>query len=329
MSGTIEAGAPGKAVLSGEYAVLHGAPAVSMAVNRRAVVRIEAGSGDSHSVEAPGFSKATGRFRLDRAGVTWLDGGDDYALFDAILTAGAYELGAPRHFILDTQAFTDIDSGDKLGLGSSAALSAALAFAAAECDPGDSHPMIAAAGGHREFQRGSGSGVDVATSLAGGLIEYRMGEPGWLLLDWPDELHACFYYSGVASDTRDKIATAAENDDESSRLELVDAASRLANRWRQSHAPSIVDETRRYAELLRRFSDAHGLDTFAAGHDRMAKSADELELAYKPSGAGGGDIGVVLGTDRMSVDVFSSIAESLGFRPLDIELDPLGARVSQ
>ena len=31
----------------------------------------------------------------------------------------------------------------------------------------------------------------------------------------------------------------------------------------------------------------------------------------------------------MSVDVFSSVAESLGFRPVDVELDPLGARVSQ
>ena len=61
----------------------------------------------------------------------------------------------------------------------------------------------------------------------------------------------------------------------------------------------------------------------------MMDAADELALAYKPSGAGGGDIGVVFGTDRMSVDVFSSVAESLGFRPVDVELDPLGARVSQ
>ena len=329
MSGTVIASAPGKAVLSGEYAVLHGAPAVAMAVNRRATVRIEPAGDDCHSVEAPGFSQTTGRFQLHRSGVKWLEGGDDYALFDAVLSAGAYELDEARHFVLDTQAFVDANSGDKLGLGSSAALSAALAFAASECDAGDSHPMIAAAGGHREFQQGSGSGVDVATSLAGGLIEYRMGEPGWLLLDWPEALHAGFYYSGVSADTRDRVAKAAANNDDATRLDLIDAASRLAERWRQSHAESIVDETRRYAQVLKRFSDAHGLDMFAAGHDRMASAADELALAYKPSGAGGGDIGVVFGTDRMSVDVFSSVAESLGFRPVDVELDPLGARVSQ
>ena len=250
-------------------------------------------------------------------------------MFTAVLGAGTYELKEPRHFVLDTRAFVDTDSGDKLGLGSSAALSAALAFAASECGAEDSHPMIAAAGGHREFQQGSGSGVDVATSLAGGIIEYRMGEPGWLLLDWPEALYARFYYSGVSADTRDRVARAAQSNDEATRIELVDAASRLAERWRQSHADSIVDETRRYAEVLRRFSDAHGLDMFAAGHARMADAADELALAYKPSGAGGGDIGVVFGTDRMSVDVFSSVAESLGFRPVDVELDPLGARVSQ
>lgn len=329
MTGTVLASAPGKAVLSGEYAVLHGAPAVAMAVNRRATVRIEPTTDDCHSVEAPGYSATTGRFRLDRSGVEWLDGGEDYGLFAAVLAAGTHDLSEPCHFVLDTRAFADTDSGDKLGLGSSAALSAALAFAASERAAEDAHPMIAAAGGHREFQRGSGSGVDVATSLAGGLIEYRMGESGWLLLDWPEALCAGFYYSGVSADTRDKVAKAAESNDEATRIELIDAASRLAERWRQSHADSIVDETRRYAQVLRRFSDARGLDMFAAGHDRMADAADELALAYKPSGAGGGDIGVVFGTDRMSVDVFSSVAESLGFRPLDLELDPLGARVSQ
>ncbi len=329
MSRSILASAPGKAVLSGEYAVLDGAPAVVMGVNRRAVVRVEPGEEDHHVVEAPGFSSTIGRFTIARSGLRWLEGGDDYALFEAVLNAGGSRLTDPCRFTLDTEAFRDRDSGDKLGLGSSAALSAALAFALSECDKQDSHPMVAAAGGHREFQGGSGSGVDVAAALAGGLIEYRMGESGWLLLDWPEDLHACFYYSGVSADTRERIARLDSSTKDPTRLDLVEASTRLVERWRTSHAESILAELRRYVETLERFSDAHALDIFGAGHDRMAESARELELVYKPSGAGGGDIGVVFGSDRMSVEVFSSVAESLSFRPLDIELDPLGARVSQ
>ena len=43
------ASAPGKFVLSGEYAVLDGAPAICVAVDRRAVVTIETHGGD-HSI---------------------------------------------------------------------------------------------------------------------------------------------------------------------------------------------------------------------------------------------------------------------------------------
>ena len=68
MSERIRASAPGKVVLSGEYAVLNGAPAICMAVNRRAVVTIEATADEHHVVIAPGHVEEPRRF-LVRAGV--------------------------------------------------------------------------------------------------------------------------------------------------------------------------------------------------------------------------------------------------------------------
>ena len=56
------ASAPGKVVLSGEYAVLDGAPAVCMAVDRRAIARVSACGGDWHRVTAPGYTDVEGRF---------------------------------------------------------------------------------------------------------------------------------------------------------------------------------------------------------------------------------------------------------------------------
>ena len=55
--------APGKLVLSGEYAVLDGAPAVAMAIDRRAVVDVSRSQEPWHSVIAPGFTQTEGRFQ--------------------------------------------------------------------------------------------------------------------------------------------------------------------------------------------------------------------------------------------------------------------------
>lgn len=328
MQSPIHASAPGKAMLGGEYAVLDGAPAVVMAINRRAHVSIRQGKSDHHTVTAPGYSERIGRFRIEGSGFRWLENGDEYGLFEAVVGAASIELTQNLGFELDTRAFED-SHGNKLGFGSSAALAAALAMGLSECGDGDEHPLVAAAGGHRQFQGGKGSGADVAASLAGGLIEYRMGEPGWLLLDWPEDLEIRFFYSGVAASTRASIERVAAAAAHPSRVELADAAERLADRWRSGLANLILADTREYVDALARFSDAHGLDVFGAGHDVMRDAADSLGLVYKPSGAGGGDIGFVLGGDTTTMTVFASIAESQGFTSLDVQLDPLGARVSQ
>ena len=67
---SVTASAPGKIVLCGEYAVLWDAPAVCMAVNRRAVATVaQSGDGDCH-LETPGF-----------------DGMGPYRVLDALLAA--------------------------------------------------------------------------------------------------------------------------------------------------------------------------------------------------------------------------------------------------
>jgi len=68
---------------------------------------------------------------------------------------------------LDTRAFRDPSSGNKIGLGSSAALAAALSVALESI--GGARARDAAHAGHRTFQGGAGSGVDVACGIAGGI----------------------------------------------------------------------------------------------------------------------------------------------------------------
>ena len=324
---TISATAPGKALVCGEYAVLHGAPAVVMALNRRARVTVDAAPGDSHEVVAPGYSDVTGRFRLEPDGIRWLEQElDAYALFASVVSGSGAGYDAPRRFSLDTRAFT-ATGGQKLGLGSSAALAAALATALSATSREEVLPLLAAASGHQAFQQGRGSGADVASALAGGLIEYRMGETGWAVLDWPTGLRYRYFFSGVSADTRERIDRASIVDAKPDRL--CELATLVAECFRAGNPREIMIGLRHYVDELRSFSHERDLDIFAAGHDVLTDAAADLGMVYKPCGAGGGDIGIAIAHEDTAIGIFSQLAAANDFQPLDIELDPLGARVSE
>jgi phosphomevalonate kinase len=320
----ITASAPGKFVLSGEYAVLDGAPAVCVAVDRRAVVTIETHTGDHHRVQAPGFTTVTGRFEADAGGLTWLSGGRDFGLFEALWNASRPARAAgPLAISLDTAAFHDPASGRKIGLGSSAALAAALAVALESM--GGTRAQDAAHAGHRLFQGGSGSGVDVACSIAGGVIEYRMPDRQSKSLQWPRGLYCSVLWSGVAAGTRGRLARFAGQPDSPSRSELREASAAVAAALEGGRASAALNALGDYTRVLHRFDEAHGLGIFDAGHAALAGQPAADGVVYKPCGAGGGDIGVALAMSRASLASFEQMAARAGFTRLALGIDPRGA----
>ena len=295
--------APGKVVLSGEYVVLDGAPAVSMAVNRRAIVTLDAA--DDLSVRCEG-----------------LDGDTDLRLFDCVRHA----LGADAWcgaVCLDTRSFSDAETGIKYGIGSSAALAVALTRALARKDIDDVSLLQCALDAHLEFQQGGGSGVDVATSFAGGLIEFRM-HAAPRRLNWPDGLHARLLWSGVAASTPARLARLSESEPSASRKALAAAAAELAGVWAAADAFRLLAAYHDYIRLLQQFDVDHRLGIFDAGHDALARLNSPSNTVYKPCGAGGGDAGIVFGTDLDAVRAFADLAVNHGFRELDVKLDQQG-----
>jgi phosphomevalonate kinase len=320
----IAASAPGKFVLSGEYAVLDGAPAICVAVDRRAVVSIEGHDGDHHIVTAPGFSSVTARFTADNRGLTWLAGSQDFRLFETVWnesrpssTEGSLAIS------LDTREFRDSGSGNKIGLGSSAALTVAIATVLRSMDGGAAARVAHSA--HRQFQGGSGSGVDIACSIAGGIIEYRMEDQHSAPLEWPEGLYCSVLWSGVASRTQGKLKQFGGQPDSESRDQLGEASRAMAAVFASGDAPEVVAEIGNYTRALERFDEIHGLGIFAAGHAALAERAAGDGLVYKPCGAGGGDIGVALATSRASLASFEKIAARSGFTRLELGIDPRGA----
>ena len=118
MTECIVASAPGKVVLSGEYAVLDGAPAICMAVDRRARVRIEATGDDFHEVIAPGHVDEPRRFLVRDGIFGWLDSSDEFELLEHVWRTSGVDRQGGLALELDTSAFLDPVRGCKTGIGS-------------------------------------------------------------------------------------------------------------------------------------------------------------------------------------------------------------------
>ena len=297
---TVAASAPGKIVLSGEYAVLWDSPAVCMAVNRRAVATVSPSEDGECRLETPGF-----------------DGMDRYRVLDALLEG---ERPANR-YTLDTTAF--FDDGRKTGIGSSAALTVALAAAIS----GSADVADTAMAAHRRLQGGQGSGVDVAAAVYGGLIEYTRADAQVRPLRWPEGLAYRVIWTGVPASTERQLAKLAAAAGGYSRSALLLAAPRMSEAWRTGDATSVLEEYVPYIGVLRQFSIDHDLGIFDAGHEELTDAAMVDGLVYKPAGAGGGDIGVLFGSSDADLDAFLQRHARLVNGVLECELDPSGVRL--
>lgn len=306
-------------MIAGEYVVLDGAPAICMAIDRRARVTIKAGDGDRHRISAPGLHEheiAVNSIREVAASIP--------------LLATAWNTLAPPEIerlsiLIDTREFR-LD-GIKLGIGSSAAATVALVAAMAAAFESSGDVLRDAHTVHRDLQAGAGSGADVACSFAGGLIEYHRNDPLSRDLDWPEDLHYALLWSGRSADTRTQLEKFAACGKRESATALHTAAEGVAVAWQSKASANILASMQDYASSLRSFDDEHGLGIFAAGHGEVARQAAAAGVIYKPCGAGAGDLGIAMAGDADSLGRFVSGVRETGFAPLELAIDPDGVLV--
>jgi phosphomevalonate kinase len=325
----VTASAPGKIVLAGEYAVLDGAPAICMAVDRRARVTISTSTEDHHTVIAPGLTNERGRFVARDGEITWIAAGEKFALLDEVWRTANARSRTPMSLLLDSREFVAAGSGTKIGSGSSAALTVALAAALCELADTTGDAVSVAFAAHRQFQGGLGSGADVACSIAGGIIEYRMVGNETRSTDWPAGLEHALLWSGVPVSTGRKIRHLAAQKTMPSRAALGIAARRLAKAWRKASTHALLGEFHDYTRTLREFSIDHELGIFDAGHAELAVAAEAAGVVYKPCGAGGGDLGIVLADSEAAIASFVGKALPRNFQVLNMNVDPHGMRVAR
>ncbi len=315
----VTATAPGKLFLLGKYAVLHGAPALLAAMDARC--RVSLAPADSWRLTA----RPLGLTDLALAD----DGGppksatEDLrrasAVFDAVRRTVMRDHDLPPLSVtIDTRAF--FQGAHKLGLGASAAVAVAVIAAMHRLlgYPEDNAAVAdAATRAHRMAQGGEGSGADVATSVYGGIVEFVAGQPVQPR-DWPAGLHARPVITGDGADTRELVAAVrhlavidpAGHDTAMSRLADIADRGRMATV--RSDIPALLGACRASLGALAALGAAAGAGIVTARHRALADAVAGTGAVFKTTGAGGGDMGLILSSSRAMLDAATRAAESLG-----------------
>lgn len=294
--------APGKMVLTGAYAVLRGAPALVVAVTRGAVAH---------------------------------DGAEVPASREVVAALGT-ALGPP----VDASALFDGDR--KLGLGASAAaLVATLGLRAHARGEDLAAPAVrdaifsAARLAHAAAQSG-GSGIDVAASVYGGVLGYRLdrdGAPRIAARSLPNGVSLRAYASAVSARTTDLRARvdalAARDSVQDARVfgALAEASREADEAVVTGSASGFFAAGRAFFAALSALSEAASAPIVDDVDRALARLAAEGGGTYFPSGAGGGDVAVHLFPNPEAVPSFDAAARALGRVPLDLAIDPRGVRV--
>ena len=158
-----KASAPGSLMLLGEYAVLHGKPALVCAVDKRIHVTLTPNSDDTIEI----YSDTHGQYQTNLSQLT-IEKPFQYVL-------GAlkqYEGKMRRGCRIDIRA----DFSDQIGFGSSAAVTVATLATLAAWQRTKMTPQDLLRQGRMAVRtvQGVGSGADVAASVYGGIVGYQM-----------------------------------------------------------------------------------------------------------------------------------------------------------
>ncbi len=306
--------APGKLMLSGAYAVLQGAPTLVSAVDRYAHANA-ATRGAPLSAEARAF--------YGRESAPLVDVGEMYT------------------------------GGQKLGLGSSAAALVA-SLAADRAVRGEDVESRAvrdelfadARRAHHTAQSG-GSGADVAASVNGGTVRYRIDpdEAGKTVelapVSMPAALTIVPFWTGSSARTSDLVGRvmALVTSDRGAHRDLMvplsEVAEEAARTFSAGDARGFVLASRAAHRGLVALGTAADTPIVPGSVDELARLAERDGAAFVVSGAGGGDIALhlsVLASDGAhpsgpSVEFFRAAARA-GLAPLSLTFAVRGVHLA-
>jgi len=280
---------PGKVMLSGEYAVLYGAKAVLLPVKKYLVVSEVLET--KNEISSPVIHEA---------------------LAEEIEEIKDFEIlnGKPLLFIDRSQFLIENPDGskNKLGLGSSAAEAVgiiALRYKRAGIDWTKIRGRVAekAEAAHKRAQGGKGSGADVYLSAMEEAILFSRHDSdiSWELIDAvKPTAPLALMWSGTSANTRDfvsKFDKWLSSDPKAICLrdELVESSNKLADFWFDSNVNDLFKQLDIFVKKMKLIASSASMPWQLPIHNEVEKWARSHGGRAKPTGAGGGDLILLIG----------------------------------
>ena len=325
-----ESTAPGKVFLSGEYLALDGSLATILTTKQRALVTIEKTQNSTNTLcSLP--SNQTFAFNVNnKHKVEWV--GDDPQELGLFLKWSILEMQirpTKTRFTIDTTDF--YKENKKIGVGSSAAISSALIKAIVnffDLKYSDEMILNSSLRVHNTKQNNLGSGLDVIAAHAdSGLIECdieTLSKGKWTTLEWPSDLIIKGVITRKESKTSSMIQkyfnghTQHKEFFEKLQIDVNQVLKELSLSWIDHDISSILELMEQYNILMQRLNEKYNLGIYTDEHQELAKLTNKLGLFYKPSGAGGGDLGLILTDDSIKLKQLLTQIRDKKYQTIDL-----------
>ena len=274
-----------KTLIFGEYAVMHGAPGLIMAMPQKLQLTLEL---------TPCVSQPKSQFAR--------------ILQQHLLK----DFGLLGNIFLDDSQFFDCNH-IKYGIGSSAAGVVALCRAAVQAmTPPIDFSLTQAIQIHRDIQHGLGSGIDIHASALGGILSVRHCPDHPEYNNIPPQNLPCIAVLAAhhQSATTDFLTAAkkVESSREYARIitALSNVYSSLTEYVRAANKSAFLELIPCTSDLLKQLEVIIDRQILPDGFDRLISLGREHHVVLKTSGAGGGDILLAMSQNRLQIDDFLS-----------------------
>ena len=322
--------APGKVFLSGEYLALEGGSAIILSTKQRSRVSIE----DHEKPYNLFYSSALDQYFEfsvnDNFEVDWVE--NDPQSFGLFISLAICELKIkPSKALISIDTNEFYSSGKKIGLGSSASIASAIINVLDEyfnLQLSESAKIQKAVNIHALSQDNFGSGLDVITSCAdSGVVECNLkmaNEHKWRSLKWPSDLYIKGVITSDQSSTKMMIEKYNRGKDSNQIFfnklysEINHLLNQISTAWDTQNSATIIELMQTYNTFINQLNEKFNLGIFSDEHKQLIELARSADIFYKPSGAGGGDLGLVITNSEKKLTHFLSVLSDSNFPVIDL-----------
>jgi phosphomevalonate kinase len=356
---------PGKLMIAGEYAVLEPKQkSVVAAVNRYVTAYIDPSNENKLSLPDMGlidiaWEIANGDVKFDSSDTRL----DFIRNSIAVVSEFLKEKSGPlSSFKMDMKSqLDDTLSGKKYGLGSSAAVTAAvvsaiLYFHNYKQKPSSLEDIFKLSVLAHFKTQGSGSGADIAASIYGGWLEYSAFDSKWLLnklkngisidelvekpwpnlyikaIEPPDCLRLAVGWTEEAAKTAPMIKKVQGFKDSNLEayneflLESSLSVSRLIKGFEDNNCAEAIKALEQNREALKKLGEIAGVSIETEKIKTLCSIAERFGGA-KSSGAGGGDCGIAFLDSESKRQELHRAWEAADIKPLDLSVSEIGVNI--